>query len=377
MVKNKAYKFRLYPNEEQKVLFSKTFGCVRFVYNHYLAMRKTAYDTEKKSITYNQCASDLVQFKKDNAFLKEIDSIALQQSLRHLDIAYQNFFRDKSVGFPKFKSKKNNHFSYSTVSVNGNIKLEDKEVILPKLKTVRIKKHRHIPDTYKLKSATISQEPSGKYYISILFEYEEETVSVVPLKGVGLDFSMKELFVSSYEELQGNYPKYFRQMEKKLAREQRKLSHCMKGSNNYNKQKIKVAKIHEKISFQRKDFLHKISWQITNAYDYVCIEDLNMKGMSQALNFGKSVADNGWGMFTTFLAYKLSDSGKYLVKVNKWFPSSKTCHCCGYKYSELTLKERIWTCQSCGTILDRDENASINILGEGTKILNETLLVTA
>jgi putative transposase len=377
MVKNKAYKFRLYPNEEQKVLFSKTFGCVRFVYNHYLAMRKTAYDTEKKSITYNQCASDLVQFKKDNAFLKEIDSIALQQSLRHLDIAYQNFFRDKSIGFPKFKSKKNHHFSYSTVSVNGNIKLEEKKIILPKVKAVRIKKHRHIPETYKLKSATISQEPSGKYYISILFEYEEEPVSVVPLKGVGLDFSMKELFVSSYEEMQGNYPKYFRQMEKKLAREQRKLSHHIKGSNNYNKQKIKVAKIHEKISFQRKDFLHKISRQITNAYDYVCIEDLNMKGMSQALNFGKSVADNGWGMFTTFLAYKLFDSGKYLVKVNKWFPSSKTCHCCGYKYSELTLKERIWTCQSCGTILDRDENASINILGEGTKILNETMLVTA
>ena len=366
---NKAYKFRIYPNEEQKVLLAKTFGCVRLVYNYYLDCKIKAYEKDKKSLSYNDCAKDLVSLKKDRDFLKEVDSISLQQSLRHLDTAYQNFFRDKKIGFPKFKSKKNHHFSYSTVCVNNNIKLEDGYLILPKIKSVKIKQHRTIPKDYTLKSVTISKTPTDKYFVSILYEYDVEIKAVEPITSIGLDFSMHELFVSSEGET-ADYPRYYKQSFEKLAKEQRILSHRQKGSNRYYQQKSKVAKLHEKIANQRKDFLHKISRQITNVYDVVCIEDLNMKGMSQSFNFGKSVADNGWGMFSTFLAYKLAEQGKKLVKVDKWYPSSKTCHVCGTVYQDLQLSERKWTCSCCNTTHDRDKNASINIKRKGLEMLN-------
>lgn len=365
---NKAYKFRIYPNEEQEVLLAKTFGCVRLVYNYYLDCKIKAYETNKKSMSYNDCAKDLVSLKKDRSFLKEVDSISLQQSLRHLDTAYQNFFRDKKVGFPKFKSKKNHHFSYSTVCVNNNIRLEDGYLILPKIKAVKIKQHRTIPTNYILKSVTISKTPTDKYFVSILYEYDVEIKAVEPITSIGLDFSMNELFVSSEGET-ADYPRYYKQSLEKLAREQRILSHRQKGSNRYYQQKRKVAILHEKIANQRKDFLHKMSRQIANVYDVVCIEDLNMKDMSQSLNFGKSVADNGWGMFSTFLAYKLAELGKTLVKVDKWYPSSKTCHVCGYVYQDLQLSERKWTCSCCNTIHDRDKNASINIKRKGLEML--------
>ena len=370
-VANKAYKFRIYPNDEQKVLFAKTFGCVRLVYNHWLDRKIKQYEEDKTSVTYTVCAKEMAEMKKteEYAFLKEVDSVSLQQSLRHLDTAFQNFFKQPKTGFPRFKSKKRNKNSYSTVCINGNITISNGYLKLPKIGQVRLKQHRQIPEDYKIKSVTVSQTPSGKYYASILCEYENQVQTAELKDFLGLDFSMKEL----YKDSNGNepcYPRYYRQAEKRLKREQRKLSLMKKGSSNRNKQRIKVAKLHEKVANQRKDFLHKQSRQIANAYDCVCIENLDMKAMSQALNFGKSVSDNGWGMFIRFLQYKLEEKGKRLIKVDKFFASSQICSVCGYKNSETkNLSIRAWDCPKCGTHHDRDINAAINIKNEGIRLV--------
>lgn len=370
-LRHKAYKFRIYPNQDQQVLLAKTFGSVRLVYNHYLNMKTKTYEESGKSLSYTKCAADLVDLKKEKPFLKEVDSIALQQALRHLDTAFQNFFRDKSKGYPKFKSKKNHHYSYSTVCVNNNIKLENSVLTLPKIGKIRIKQHRSIPEGYTLKSATISRTPTGKYFASILFEYEVSIQPAELVNIIGLDFSMHNLFVSSEEEFQVDeqFLHYYRKALDKLAREQRILSHRNRGSKRYDKQRKKIALLHEKIANQRKDYLHKLSRQITNAYDLICVEDLNMQGMSQALNFGKSVADNAWGMFLRYLGYKAEELGKKLVKIDKWFASSKMCHVCGYIHEELTLSSRKWKCPECQTEHDRDKNAAQNIKAEGMRMV--------
>lgn len=309
------------------------------------------------------------QYKKEFEWLKEVDSLALANAQRNLQTAYNNFFRSPKVGFPKFKSKKSNHRSYTTNCVNGNIKLENGCLTLPKVGNIKVKQHRNIPSGYKLKSVTVSQTPCGKYYASILFEYESQVQQIEPQTFLGLDFSMHEL----YRDSNGNepqYPHYYRQAEKRLKREQRKLSLMQKGSKNRDKQRIKVARLHEKVADQRRDFLHKQSRQIANAYDCVCIEDLNMKAMSQVLNCGKSVSDNGWGMFVTFLKYKLEDMGKQLTKVDKFFASSQTCSVCGYKNPETkNLSVRAWDCPQCGAHHDRDVNAAINIRNEGMRLV--------
>ena len=298
---NKAFKFRLYPNQEQAVLLSKTFGCVRFVYNRWLDRKIKQYEEDKTTVTYTMCAREMAELKSEEGytFLKEVDSIALQQALRHLDTAFQNFFHLPQTGFPRFKSKKSNRNSYSTVCINGNINIADGFLKLPKIGRVKVKMHRVIPEGYILKSVTISRTPCGKYYASILYAYESNTVEKKIATYLGMDYSMRELYIDS----NGNepvYPGYYRQAEKKLKREQRKLSLMQKGSNNRNKQRIKVARLHEKIANQRKDFLHKQSRQITNGYDCVCVEDLDMKKMSQKMKFGKSVSDNGWGILYHF-----------------------------------------------------------------------------
>lgn len=288
----------------------------------------------------------------------------------NLQKAYNNFFRTPKVGFPKFKSKHRNINSYTTNNQKGSVFVEKGYVKLPKIGVVKLKQHRPIPRDYKLKSVTISQNPSGKYYASILFEYENQVQEQKPQTYIGLDYSMHEL----YKDSNGNepcYPRYYRKAEKRLKREQRKLSKMQKGSNNRNKQSKRVAKLHEKVANQRKDFLHKQSRKMVSDYDCVCIENLNMKAMAQALNFGKSVADNGWGIFVTFLQYKLADVGKKLVKIDKFFASSQTCNVCGYKNTATkNLSIRVWDCPKCGTHQDRDINAAINIKNEGMRIAN-------
>jgi len=369
---NKAYKYRIYPNKEQEILINKTFGSVRFVYNQMLANRIEIYDKYKddKEALKKQKYLTPAKYKTEYSWLKEVDSLALANAQINLNTAYNNFFRDPSIGFPKFKSKHRDKKSYTTNNQKGTIRIVDyNHIRLPKLKDVKIRMHRQLPQDAVIKSATISQTATGKYYISILMEFDTDIPSIIPSKEttLGLDYSSKTLYVDSQGN-SGNYPKYYRKAEAKLKKEQRKLSKRKKGSKNREKQRRKVAKLHEKVANQRKDFLHKLSRQIANAYDAIVIEDLNMRGMAQGLHLAKSTNDNGFGMLKTFLDYKLKEQGKQLVVIDRWYPSSKTCHYCGTINSQLTLSDRIWAC-SCGAILDRDENAAINIKNEGCRIL--------
>ncbi|MCF6795007.1 transposase [Priestia megaterium] len=363
---NKAYKFRLYPTDEQALLIRKTFGSVRFVYNKMLAERKETYQNlkEDKEALKKVKHPTPAKYKKEFEWLKEVDSLALANAQLNLDKAYKAFFKG-NARFPKFKSKRHKQ-SYTTNTVNGNIQLLDGHIKLPKLKMVKIKQHRVIPSEYKIKSCTVSMTASGKYYISVLTEYEKEIERKEIEKVVGLDFAMDGLFVDS-EGKKANYPKFYRQSLDKLAKEQRKLSRKKKGSSNWHKQRIRVAEIQEKVANQRKNFLHHKSKELVSAFDAVIIEDLDMKGMSQALKFGKSVADNGWGMFTSFLQYKLKEQGKQLVKINKWFPSTKTCSSCG-SIQPMPMNIRTYAC-SCGLNLDRDYNSALNIKKEGIRLL--------
>jgi len=367
---NKAYKFRIYPTAEQASLIRKTFGCVRFVYNKMLEERIEIYETYKgdkegfKQVKHPTPA----KYKKGYEWLKEVDSLALANAQLNLDKAYKAFFKGNAK-FPKFKSKRHKQ-SYTTNVVNGNIELLDGHIKLPKLKKVKIKQHREIPSEYIIKSCTLTMTPSGKYYISILVEYEKKVKAKDVQEVVGLDFAMDGLFVDSETGKRANYPRFYRQMLDKLVIEQRKLSRKKKGSSNWNKQRIRVAKIQEKVANQRKNFLHHQSKELVTKYDAVVIEDLDMKGMSKALRFGKSVSDNGWGMFTSFLHYKLKEQGKQLIKIDKWFPSTKTCSSCG-SVRDIRLSERTYQC-SCGLNLDRDYNSALNIKKEGMRLLAVT-----
>lgn len=363
---NRAIKCSIYPTQEQQILFAKTFGCCRFVYNKMLEKKISYYEETGKNLPITPAS-----LKKDFPFLKEVDSLALANSQLNLQTAYKNFFRDNKIGFPKFK-KKSFAEKYTTNNQNGTIRLVENKIKLPKVGFVKIKLHRTVPDNWVIKSATVSRNAAGKFYVSILFEFEHLIVqSSVDenTNAVGLDFSMHDLFISSDGQI-ADYPRFYRKSLDKLAKEQRKLSHCKLRSKNYYKQKKKVAKIHEKITNQRKDFLHKLSREITNLYDVVCIEDLNMQGMSKSLHFGKSVHDNSWGSFTSMLKYKLEFEGKHLVKIDKWFASSQICHICGYKNTDTkNLSIREWTCPVCNTQHNRDINAATNIKNEGLRLL--------
>ena len=368
---NKAYKFRIYPDAEQKVLFARTFGCVRFIYNRMLEDKINYYQQTKQKL-HNTPA----QYKEEFPWLKEVDSLALCNAQQNLLKAFTNFFTNPKSGFPKFKSRHKNRKSYTTNNQKGSITLENGDLKLPKMPgLIKVKQHRMIPSDYQIKSVTISQTPSGKYYASILFEYENQVPEQELHDFLGLDFSMHEL----YKDSNGNepaYPRYYRRAEQKLKRKQRRLSLMKKGSNNRNKQRIKVAKLHEKVANQRKDFLHKLSRKLADTYDCICVENLNMQAMSRSLHFGKSVADNGWGMFTTFLQYKLEEQGKKLVKADPFFASSQLCSCCGYKNpvtKDLSVRE--WICPECGIHHDRDTNAAINIRNEGMRLILASLKI--
>lgn len=362
---NFAYKFRIYPTDEQRVFFAKTFGCARLIYNIMLE-DKIKYYEENNKMLHNTPA----QYKDEFPFLKEVDSLALSNTQLNLESAFKSFFRDsKRVGFPKFKSKRKSKKSYTTNNQHGTIYIKNGYIRLPKVGEVRIEQHRKIKDDSTIKNVTISQSPSGKYYASIVVEYENQVTPREIKSVIGLDFSMNGLYVDS-EGNHAEYPRFYRKAEVRLARQQRKLSKMQRGSNNYEKQRIIVAKEYEKVANKRKDFLHKQSRAITKLYDAVCIEDLSMQSMSQALNFGKSVSDNGWGMFTRMLEYKLESLGKRLIKVEKYYPSSQVCSVCEYQNKDtkdLSLRE--WTCPACGTHHDRDKNAAENIKYRGIQIL--------
>ena len=361
---NKAYKYRLYPNKEQEILLAKTFGCVRFIYNKMLSDKIEHYKETKEKLNNTPA-----QYKKEFEWLKEVDSLALANAQMNLQTAYNNFFRNPKIGFPKFKSRKRNRFSYTTNNQNGTVSIKDGKLRLPKIGLVRIKLHRLIPEGQKIKSATITKTPSGKYYAAILVEYEQEIpyVELDKNKALGLDYASHSFYVDS-QGREADYPKFYRNAQKILAREQRKLSLMKYGSNNYLKQKIRVARFQEHISNQRTDWIHKLSTRLANEYDYICVEDINMQNMAQSLKLGKSTNDNGFGMFRTILAYKLADRGKKLIKIDKWFPSSKMCRFCGNINHELTLSDRVWTCE-CGQVLNRDENAAINIMNVGLSMV--------
>ena len=309
------------------------------------------------------------QYKEEFKWLKEVDSFALCNAQMNLQAAYNNFFRTPKVGFPKFKSKKRNKDSYTTNNQNGAMIIVEGKLKLPKVGYVKIKQHRLIPDNQKIKSAAITKTPSGKYYVSILVEYEQRipNVQLDKSKALGLDYASHSFYADS-QGREAGYPKFYRNAQDVLDKEQRKLSHMKCGSNNYHKQKLRVARIQEHIANQRKDWIHKLSTQLANEYDYICVEDINMQTMAQSLKLGKSTNDNGFGMFRTILAYKLDDRGKKLIKIDKWFPSSKMCRFCGKINKGLTLSDRVWTCE-CGKILNRDENAAINILNVGLSMV--------
>jgi putative transposase len=372
----KAYKFRLYPTEEQEIFFAQSFGCVRKVYNLMLDDRKKAYVEVKNDSSKKMSFPTPAKYKEEFPFLKEVDSLALANAQLNLDKAYKNFFRDKSVGFPRFKSKKNPVQSYTTNNQNGTVALIDNKFIkVPKLKSlVRIKLHRQPLGV--IKSATISRRSSGKYYISLLYK---EEVSELPKtnSAIGIDLGITDFAIlSDGQKIDNN--KFTSKMEKKLKREQRKLSRRallakQKGislfeAKNYQKQKRKVAKLHEKVMNQRTDFLNRLSTEIIKNHDIICIEDLNTKGMLRNHKLAKSISDVSWSSFVTKLQYKADWYEREIIKVDKWFPSSQICSECGHKDGKKPLDIREWTCPICHTHHDRDINASINILTEGLRI---------
>ena len=367
MKRQRAYRFRIYPDREQEKLIHKTFGCCRFVYNCMLSERKEIYEKTGKTVRLTPA-----KYKKEYVWLKEVDSLALANVQLNLESAYQKFFREEKSEFPKFKSKRRSRKSYTTNVVNGNIRLENGKLRLPKVGFIKIRQHRSVPEEYILKSVTVSMEGSGKYYASLLYEYfvsESQTAGKIPeeMTILGIDFAMRGLAVFSNGE-HAEYPMYYRKSQKKLAREQRKLSHCHKGSRGYEKQRKKVAKCCEKIRDQRRDYLHKLSREIADSYDAVSVEDIDMKAMSGSLSFGKSVMDDSFGMFRVMLRYKLEEQNKNLVKVDRFFPSSKMCSRCGNVKKELALSERIYQC-GCGNCMDRDVNAAVNIREEGRRLM--------
>lgn len=376
MERLKAYKFRLYPTEEQEIFFAKSFGCVRKVYNLMLDERTKAYQQYKSDTSKQTKLPTPAKYKKDYPFLKEVDSLALANAQQHLDKAYKNFFRDKSIGFPRFKSKKNPVQSYTTNNQNGTVALIDNRFIkVPKLKSlVKIKLHRQPKGI--IKSATISRHSSGKYYVSLLCK--EEVNELPKMKSaIGIDLGITDFAIlSDGQKIDNN--KFTSKMEKKLKREQRKLSRRallakQKGINlfeakNYQKQKIKVARLHEKVTNQREDFLNKVSTEIIKNHDIICIEDLNIKGMLRNHKLSKSISDVSWSSFVTKLQYKADWYGKEIIKIDKWFPSSQICSECGHKDGKKSLDIREWTCPICHTQHDRDINASINILTDGLRI---------
>lgn len=375
---NRAYKYRLYPTTEQRVMFAKTFGCCRKVYNLMLSDRIKNYE-----LTGNFSCMTPAGYKKDYPYLKEVDSLALANVQMNLQAAFRNRFDKKRKarnGFPKFKSAKHSRKSYTTNNQNGTVDIIDSRYVrLPKIGRVKAVIHRIPNPDWIIKSATVSREHDGSYYVSVLFEFEKPVSSHVPDadNAVGLDYASDGLYIDS-DGNRGTEHKFYRDSQRKLSRAQHRLSR-KKGSGkheaksrNYMKQLHRVNRIYRHIVNQRKDNLHKLSAGIANRYDIVCVENLDMRAMAnRGFGNGKSTLDNGYGMFLSMLEYKLADRNKCLVKISKWFPSSQICCRCGCLHPEMKkLTNRIMKCD-CGNVMNRDANAAVNIKKEGLRILYE------
>ena len=361
---HKSYKFKIAPDNEQKELLAKHFGACRFVFNRYLNIRKETYLEEKKSLNYYDNANDLTVLKKDEQFvwLKEINAQSLQSSLRNLDTAYNKFFR-KQTKFPRFKSK----FDKQSFTIPQSVSIEDGKLQIPKFKKgIEINIHREIKG--KVLFATISKSTTGKYYVSITCEVEYTPFEKTNTK-VGIDAGIKDLAILSDGKVYENI-KTLKTNLKKLKYNQRQLSKKIKGSSSRLKQKSKLATIHEKVINIRKDYLHKVSTEIIKNHDVICIEDLAVKNMMKNHKLAQAFSDVSLGTFYTMLEYKANWNDKIIVKIGRFFPSSKTCNVCNYINQDLTLKDREWTCKSCNTVHNRDLNASINIKKQGLKILS-------
>ena len=372
---NKAIKYRIYPTAEQMTMFAKTFGCCRKVYNLMLSDKIESYKETGKYVSVTPA-----KYKKEHPYLKEVDSLALANVQLNLQAAFRNAFdksRKKKNGFPKFKSSKHSKKSYTTNNQKGTVSILGNMIKLPKIGKVKAEIHRQPEENWVIKSATISLESDGKYYASVLFQFDEFKSNYVPdiENAIGLDYASEGLYVDDQGNKGSNH-KYYRESHEKLAKAQRKLSRKIgskkteEKSSNYLKQLKKVNRIHSHIANQRKDNLHKLSTEIANQYDVVCVESLNMRSMSnKGFGNGKATLDNGYGMFLNMLEYKLDERNKYFVKVDKWFPSSQVCHNCGTLHPEMKdLGLRMMKCD-CGVEMSRDHNAAINIKKEGLRIL--------
>ena len=371
----KGLEIRLYPSKEQRVLIDRTLGCSRFVYNHVLAMKKELWEDYKLSFNPN-----LKSFKEEWKFLTKVPSQALANSYMDCMLAFNNFFnslKGKSKAkqtFPKFhkKGQKDSFRIATTKTSKGyDIRIEDYEHIkVPKLGLIKFRNYNGIDwSKVHIYNITIKKTPTGKYFASLCCELSEPEHIEPKFDSCGFDLGLKDFAIFDSGEVIEN-PRYFRKSQNRLAKEQRKLSHCIKGSQNYKKQKLRVALIHEKIKNQRKDFQHKWSRKIVNENQVIVSEDLNVKDMLKNHKLAKSIQDASFSSFCNMIAYKADEQYRQYIKIGKFYPSSKICHCCGFKYKGLKLEERFWTCPQCGTYLDRDENAAINILNEGLKILS-------
>ena len=370
----KAYKSLLLPNKTKEQLIQKTFGCARYVYNYFLDLRKTHYETTKETLSFYDTEKLLTQLKKETTWLKDVDSSALNCALKDLDDAYKNFFRrvkkGEVPGYPKFKSKYDNNKSYRTRYVNDNIRvLDENHIRLPKLGRVRVKNLQTIQG--RILSATVSQVPSGKYYVSLCCTDVEFEPLPKTGKQIGIDLGIKDFLITSDGEKFSGV-KSLKQSLEKMAKLQRKLSRQKKGSGRYNQTRLKIAKLHDHISHQRSYFLHNLSTKLIREYDVICIEDLSVADMIQDSRFAIDILDASWSEFVRQLEYKAEWYGREVIKVDKYYASSQTCSCCGEK-SPITknLKIRKWVCPNCGAELDRDVNAANNILKRGLEIKKE------